>query len=153
MFIILNAIVCYCSDLQQQVAFSKSNQVGGRSLPLRVNRSHSHRQASPTSVPRSSRSNQQIVHTLCFFFFLFFPTAHRKCRPLPLRDGGWLVIREGQIASLGLPAICRPGRLIPPRGPGLPGSGLPSPSVSLHAVSPTSLQKPSLQCPTASHQC
>lgn len=106
-------------------------------------------QPPPYHVPADPTNR---LSTRCVSFF-FFPTVHRKCRPLPLRDGGWLVIREGQIASLGLPAICRPTRLIPPRGPGLPGSGLPSPSVSLHAVSPTSLQKPSLQCPTASHQC
>lgn len=51
------------------------------------------------------------------------------------------MIREGQIAGLGLPAICRPARLIPPHGMGLPGSPIPHhpppPPVSLYLTSPT----------------
>lgn len=138
-----------CSDLQHQVAFSKSIYLSIQGHPLRLD--HSHSPASPTFTPRSSTPHQQIGLTSPPA-----PTVQRKRRPLPLCDGGWLVIREGQIASLGLPAICRPARLIPPHGTGLPGSGLLassrlSPRCLTHQAAKKK-KKPSL-CPTASHQC
>lgn len=92
-------------------------------LEVSLKLDHSQSQVSTTLTPLSSRPNQQThahAHPKT--------TLQRKRRPLPLCDGGWLVIQEGQIASLGLPAICRLARLIPPRGTGLPVSGLPAPS-------------------------
>lgn len=59
------------------------------------------------------------------------------------------VIREGQIAGLGPPAICRLAELIPRHGMGLPGSD----PITLHPTSfSPELAPPTFPCPTASHQ-